>query len=103
MSKPRHLIPKRGRPAVDSELVRARLGRPVLEALDAWAAGRPGPKPTRPQAIRMVLREWAARRSAELAPPMPREAEAAAPAMPGHLRMFLAYLEEEADRMRGAA
>ena len=46
----------RGRPAVDSELLRFREQRDVIEAIDAYAA-LDDDKPTRPEAIRRIVRE----------------------------------------------
>lgn len=46
---------KRGRPAVDSEEIRARVGRSLLVAIALWIAKHPEPKPTRPEAIRLLL------------------------------------------------
>ena len=43
-----------GRPAVDSEEVRARMHRPLLDAVDAWISTQPDPKPSRPEAIRRL-------------------------------------------------
>jgi hypothetical protein len=40
---------------IDSELVRVRLDRPLLDALNAWIATQPEPRPSRPRAIRRVL------------------------------------------------
>ena len=51
---------KTGRPRVDSEAVNVRLERPALDALDAWIAAQPEPRPTRPDAIRLALRAWLA-------------------------------------------
>ena len=45
----------RGRPVADTELVTARVARPVLAALDHWAADQPNPKPSRPEAVRRAL------------------------------------------------
>lgn len=45
----------RGRPSVDSEQLRARVERPVIEALDAWAAAEDMPEPRRPEAMRRAL------------------------------------------------
>ena len=45
----------RGRPSVDSEEVRSRVIRPVLDALDAWAAAEDMPEPRRPEAVRRAL------------------------------------------------
>ena len=44
-----------GRPPVDSEEVRSRVVRPILDALDAWAAAEGMPKPRRPEAVRRAL------------------------------------------------
>jgi hypothetical protein len=46
---------KRGRRRVDSEAVNVRLERPALDALDAYIASQPEPRPSRPQAIRDLL------------------------------------------------
>jgi hypothetical protein len=51
---------KTGRPRVDSEAVNVRLERPALDALDAWIAAQPEPRPSRPEAIRLALRAWLA-------------------------------------------
>jgi hypothetical protein len=48
---------KRGRPPVDSEEVRARMERPTLDALDAYIAAHPEPRPSRSEAIRRLLGE----------------------------------------------
>ena len=48
---------KMGRPSVDSEEVRARIVRPMLDALDAWAADHGITEPRRPEAIRRALTE----------------------------------------------
>ncbi|QDH33996.1 CopG family transcriptional regulator [Porphyrobacter sp. YT40] len=45
---------KRGRPPVDSEPVRVRLQRPLLDALDEWCV-RQEDAPTRPEAVRRIL------------------------------------------------
>jgi hypothetical protein len=47
---------KRGRPTVDTEEVRARLGRPLLSSLDAWIAAQPDPKPSRSEALRTLIK-----------------------------------------------
>jgi len=44
-----------GRPTVDSEEVRARMARPMLAALDAFAADQGEPVPSRPEAVRRAL------------------------------------------------
>jgi hypothetical protein len=43
-----------GRPPVDSEQLRTRVERSVIDALDAFAASEPD-RPTRPEAIRRIL------------------------------------------------
>ena len=47
-----------GSPPVDSEEVRARIVRPTLEALDAWAADQGLPEPRRPEAVRRALADY---------------------------------------------
>ena len=47
----------RGRPATGKgEFVGVRLHGDLLVPLDAWIAGQPDPKPSRPEAIRVLLR-----------------------------------------------
>jgi hypothetical protein len=48
---------KRGRPPVESEDVHVRLTRSAVDALDAWIAAQPEPRPSRPEAIRRLLAE----------------------------------------------
>ena len=48
----------RGRPTVESEAIKTRVAQPVLGALDTWIASQPEPKPSRPDAIRLALRDW---------------------------------------------
>jgi hypothetical protein len=57
MSIDEHKKSSRGRPKVDSEMVRARLERQTLDAMDAWIAAQPEPRPSRSQAIRRLLNE----------------------------------------------
>jgi len=45
------------RPRVDSEEVSTRIERRMLDALDAYIASQPDPRPTRPEAIRRLLAE----------------------------------------------
>jgi len=52
---------KTGRPRVDSEAVNVRFMRQSLGALDAWIAGQPEPKPTRPEAIRRLVEKGLAK------------------------------------------
>jgi len=46
----------RGRPPVDSDLLRFRAERDVINGLDAYAAAQPD-QPARPEVIRRLLRE----------------------------------------------
>ena len=46
---------ERGRPPVDSEEVRARMHRPLISALDAFAADQPEPVPSRAEVIRRIV------------------------------------------------
>ena len=45
---------KPGRPPVDSDLMRARMPRDMINRIDAWAAAQPD-KPSRPEAIRRLV------------------------------------------------
>ncbi len=45
----------RGRPSVDSEQLRSRVERPLIDALDAWAAAQIEPVSTRAEAVRRAL------------------------------------------------
>lgn len=47
-----------GRPPVDSDLVRARMPRDLLDALDAYIMDLPVGT-TRPDALRLAFRDWA--------------------------------------------
>ncbi len=47
----------RGRPPVDSEAVKVRIGRSELDAIDAFAA-KEADKPGRPEAVRRIVRAW---------------------------------------------
>ena len=49
-------INKRGRPRLDSEMVRARIVRHDLDSLDEWRSAQPD-APERPEAIRRLIRE----------------------------------------------
>lgn len=40
--------------------VQVRIQPPELKALDTWLAGQPEPRPSRPEAIRLALRDWLA-------------------------------------------
>jgi hypothetical protein len=48
---------KIGRPKVNSELLRARMERTLIDRLDAWIVAQPEPRPSRPEAIRRLLDE----------------------------------------------
>lgn len=50
-------ITKVGRPSIDSDLVRARLPRADLDALDAFAASELD-RPSRSEAVRRIVRDW---------------------------------------------
>ena len=45
---------KMGRPPVDTEEVRARMPRELIDRIDAWRAAQED-KPTRPEAVRRLL------------------------------------------------
>jgi len=49
---------RRGRPRVDATPINTRFPPAELQALDAWIANQPAPKPSRPEAIRRLV-EWA--------------------------------------------
>lgn len=52
---------KMGRPKVDSELVRSRIERAELDALDSFAADNDANDDAplgRPEAIRRIVRDW---------------------------------------------
>lgn len=50
---------KRGRPVVDSEMVRARVARPLLQALDEFCSDQ-NPPIARSDAVRKIVREYLA-------------------------------------------
>lgn len=50
---------KIGRPPVDSEAVKARISRQLLDALDSWAEEQPD-EPSRSEAIRRILQGFLA-------------------------------------------
>ena len=54
MSIGEHKKSARGRPKVDSEMVRARFERRVLDALDHWRVEQPD-QPSRSEAIRRLV------------------------------------------------
>jgi hypothetical protein len=47
----------RGRPRVDATPVNTRCPPAELRALDAWIAGQPAPKPSRPEAVRRLVEQ----------------------------------------------
>ena len=47
-----------GRPSVDSEAVNVRMERPMLTALDDFAADQPEPALGRPEAVRRALADY---------------------------------------------
>ena len=50
---------KRGRPATGiGSSIGLRLYPALDRALDTWIAQQPDPKPSRPEVIRLALREW---------------------------------------------
>jgi hypothetical protein len=56
----RYLLSKktRGRPRTGiNKLIGVRLTPDLLQRIDAWIEAQPDPKPTRPEAIRVLLRE----------------------------------------------
>lgn len=55
MSIDEHKKSRRGRPPVDSELLRARMSRADLTAIDEWRA-RQRPVPKRPEAVRQLVK-----------------------------------------------
>lgn len=52
--------------------VQVRMHPPDLAALDGWIAGRPEPKPTRPEAIRILMRSALKAATASSQPDTPR-------------------------------
>ncbi len=50
---------KRGpAPTGKGESTHVRLLPPITTALDAWIAAQPEPRPSRPEAIRLALKDW---------------------------------------------
>lgn len=62
---------KPGRPRVGSEDVHVRLTRPAVDALDAWIAEQPEPRPSRPEAIRRLLAALGKPADADKSPALP--------------------------------
>jgi len=50
---------KRGRPKTTGKglQIGVRLHKPALASLDAWIKLQPGPRPSRPEAIRLILQD----------------------------------------------
>jgi hypothetical protein len=48
----------RGRPRTHATSIHLTTPPDVLAALDLWIADQPDPKPTRPEAVRLALRDW---------------------------------------------
>ncbi len=50
----------RGRPKTTGpgQSTNVRLLPPIADALDAWIAAQPEPRPSRPEAIRTALKDW---------------------------------------------
>jgi len=61
-------------PTGKGELIGVRLHEPMLGAIDAWIAGQPDPKPSRPEAIRTGLKSWLV--DIGLLPPAKRQSDA---------------------------
>ena len=47
-----------GRPRTDATPIMVRVMPPDVSALDAYIAAQPDPQPSRPEAIRLALRDW---------------------------------------------
>ena len=47
----------RGRPRTEATPIMLRLQPDQLAALDAWIAAQPNPRPSRPEAVRTILKE----------------------------------------------
>jgi hypothetical protein len=67
---------KLGRPRVDSEDVHVRLPRPAVDALDAWIAEQPEPRPSRPEAIRRILSQALGKNADAKSPTLPPASDA---------------------------
>jgi len=48
----------RGRPPTAATPIMVRVMPPDVKALDAWIAAQPEPRPSRPEAIRLALKDW---------------------------------------------
>jgi hypothetical protein len=48
----------RGRPRTDPVAQHFTMPRAVSEGIDAWIAAQPEPRPSRPEAIRLALKDW---------------------------------------------
>jgi hypothetical protein len=84
---------RRGRPRVDSEDVSARMERGMLDAVDAWIAAQPEPRPGRSEAIRRLVAE---------ALGMPAAVKGVAPPSDAFLRALeMSEAKTEARKSRG--
>ena len=48
----------RGRPRTDPVAQHLTMPQDLSKGIDAWVAAQPDPKPSRPDAIRLALRDW---------------------------------------------
>jgi hypothetical protein len=70
---------KRGRPKIGATQINVRLPPADLAALDASIAARPGPRPSRPEAIRLILHEKLMESPLPSEPAAPRKKSSAPP------------------------
>jgi len=49
---------RKPRPKETGTLIGVRLQARPLDALDTWIAAQPEPRPSRPEAIRVALKDW---------------------------------------------
>ena len=47
-----------GRPRVDATPITVRVLPADVAAIDAWISAQPEPRPSRPEAIRLALKDW---------------------------------------------
>jgi Arc/MetJ-type ribon-helix-helix transcriptional regulator len=43
---------------MDTDLVTSRVPRSIIQAIDAWIAAQPEPRPSRSDALRLALHDW---------------------------------------------
>ena len=84
---------KIGRPVTTGkgELIGVRLHEPALDDLDAWIAGQPEPRPSRPEAIRRLLVEA-----------LGKPADVKLPALPPASGAFLRALGHQSENAEGS-